>query len=265
MPESTVNGVRLYYEEHGSGDPILCIHGTSSSALVWRGAAIEALARLGRTILYDRRGCTRSERPEPYETSVAQHADDGAALLDALGAGSAVVIGRSYGGGVAVGLALRRPDLVRALVLLEAGDVTIDGEEAAWEAAMRAAVEDAAATDPAGAAKAMFDSVLGAAVWPSLPEELRGLFAMNSPAVIAEVRGARLEVDALDLARIDVPTLIVSAAASSAAFRRVSELLASGIPGARTTVVEGGHIIDPAEPSVLRFIAEVLYHPVPVP
>src|SRR5437667_1786656 len=72
MAELNANGVRLYYEEHGRGDPILCIHGTSSSAMVWRPAAIDELSEQGRVILYDRRGCTRSERPDPYETSVVQ-------------------------------------------------------------------------------------------------------------------------------------------------------------------------------------------------
>ena len=98
MPEARVNGIRLHYEEHGSGTPILCIHGGGSSALMWADA-VKELARLGRVIAYDRRGCTRSERPEPYErTSVAEQADDAAALLDALTAWPAVVIGRSYGG-----------------------------------------------------------------------------------------------------------------------------------------------------------------------
>jgi pimeloyl-ACP methyl ester carboxylesterase len=105
----TVNGVRLYYEEHGSGAPILCIHGGGSSAAMWADA-MEELARLGRVIAYDRRGCARSERPKAYErTSVAEQADDAAALLDALATTPAVVIGRSYGGAVAVDLALRYP------------------------------------------------------------------------------------------------------------------------------------------------------------
>src|SRR2546425_5290983 len=98
MTQVHVNGVRLYREEHGHGAPILCIHGTSSSAMVWRPAAIEELSALRRVILYDRRGCTRGERPDPYETSVAQHAEDAATLLLALDAVPAVGIGRSYGG-----------------------------------------------------------------------------------------------------------------------------------------------------------------------
>src|SRR5438132_1284661 len=145
MAEVQVNGVKLYYEEHGQGDPILCIHGTSSSAMVWRPASIEELPGLGRVILYDRRGCTRSERPDPYETSVAQHAQDAAALLEALDAVPAVVIGRSYGGETAVELALRRPAQVRALVLLEAALLTLDEEAMVWAEELRAAVEEAAA------------------------------------------------------------------------------------------------------------------------
>ena len=98
MPDARLNGIRLYYEQQGEGTPILCIHGTSSSALVW-GEAVATLARLGRVIVYDRRGHTRSERPEAYErTSVSKHADDAAALLDGLRATPAIVIGRSYGG-----------------------------------------------------------------------------------------------------------------------------------------------------------------------
>src|SRR5215510_99155 len=119
MPDLQLEGIRLYFEECGVGAPIVGIHGTSSSALVW-GTAVEELARLGRVIVYDRRGCTRSERPEPYlVTSVPEHADDAATLLDALHATPAAVIGRSYGGEVAIDLALRYPDRVRALVLLE--------------------------------------------------------------------------------------------------------------------------------------------------
>jgi esterase len=84
--------------------------------------AVPELARLGRTILYDRRGSFRSERPNPYATNVHEQADDAAALVEALSAAPAIMIGRSYGGAITVDLALRYPELVRALALLE-GDV----------------------------------------------------------------------------------------------------------------------------------------------
>src|SRR5437763_2945732 len=153
MAELNANGVRLYYEEHGRGDPILCIHGTSSSAMVWQPAAIDELSRLGRVILYDRRGCTRSERPDPYETSVVQHAEDAATLLQVLEAVPGVVIGRSYGGETAVELALRHPASVRALVLLEAALLTFDEEAMAWAEQLRTDVEDVAARHVASVAE----------------------------------------------------------------------------------------------------------------
>jgi pimeloyl-ACP methyl ester carboxylesterase len=104
------NGIRLYYEEHGEGTPILGIHGSGSSSIVMWAGAVEPLSRLGRLILFDRRGCNRSERPEPFLRSTREEeADDAAALLDALDAAPAVVIGRSYGGDIALELARRHP------------------------------------------------------------------------------------------------------------------------------------------------------------
>jgi esterase len=120
VPRLPVNGVSLYYEELGAGEPMLCIHGTLSSAGLWTDAAAE-LATRGRTIVYDRRGFSRSERPEPFVADVHLHADDAAALIEALSASPAIVIGRSAGGEIAVDLALRYPNNVRALALLEGG------------------------------------------------------------------------------------------------------------------------------------------------
>src|ERR1700754_2534891 len=136
MGTARVNGVSLYVEEHGSGVPILGIHGTGSSALLWQGAA-PALARLGRVVLYDRRGCGRSERPQPYATDVLQQTADAAALLASLGAPPACVIGRSYGGEIAVTLGLQHPGAVRALVLLEPSMPLLSPESRTWLAAIK--------------------------------------------------------------------------------------------------------------------------------
>jgi esterase len=258
MSEVTANGVRLYFEERGEGDPILVIHGTSSSAKVWRPAAIEALAALGRAIVYDRRGCTRSDRPEPYETSVAEHAEDAAALLSSLDAVPAVVIGRSYGGETAIELALRHPAHVRALVLLEAAALSLDAEARAWAEGLGAELEAVAARDVDDVAEAFLRRVLGDAQWGSFKLELRQMFVDNSPAILAEFRGGFLQATEPDLARIDVPTLLVAGEASPQAFRRVTERMAAAIPGSRTVLVAGGHFIDPGEEDVVAFVREVL-------
>jgi esterase len=252
-----VNGVRLYYEMHGAGEPILLVHGTSSSALVW-GAAVEKLAELGRVIVYDRRGCTRSERPRPYEvTSVGEHTDDARELLRALDAEPAIVIGRSYGGNVALDLALRFPESVRAIVLLEASPAGLSAEADAWGASISASMERAAAErgiDAVG--ETLIREVLGE--WEGLPEQLREMFTANGPAILAESRGGELVVDLAELARLRVPTLLVSAADSPEEFRRVTDALADVIPGAATARVGGGHMVSPADPTVLEFVSDVL-------
>jgi pimeloyl-ACP methyl ester carboxylesterase len=258
MAELQVNGVRLYYEAHGQGPPILCIHGTGGSALMW-GPAIPELARLGRVIAYDRRGCTRSQRLDPYDTtSVAEHADDAAALLEALGAAPAAVIGRSYGGEIATDLARRYPERVRALVLLEGASLNLSAEAAAWEESLRQRVQAAAADDPATLGERFIRTVLGDAAWDRFPAPIRQMFADNGPAILAEVTGGSLQVDRATLASIDKPTLLVAAASSPEAFRQVTDAMATAMPNSRKYTVEGGHLINPADPAVLDFLEELV-------
>ncbi|HSI97749.1 MAG TPA: alpha/beta hydrolase [Gaiellaceae bacterium] len=256
MPYVTASGVRLYYEEHGSGAPILCIHGTSSSALAWAGA-VSKLAELGRVIVYDRRGCTRSERPEPYETTnVQDHTDDAREVLRALGAEPAIVIGRSYGGSVALDLALRYPESVRALVLLEAVLAGLSPETDAWGEALTAKLVQTVAERGIDAVGETFiRDVLE--MWEELPAEWREMFTANGPAIMAEVRGGDLVVDAARLAEIRVPTLVVSGTDSAEEFRRVADVLADAIPHARAARVAGGHLVDPTDRAVLAFVSEL--------
>jgi pimeloyl-ACP methyl ester carboxylesterase len=87
MPQLSVNGVELHYEEHGEGIPILGIHGTPGAAVLWEDAAKE-LGLHGRAIIYDRRGFDRSAPQVPFVTlDLVFHVDDAAAILAALHAG----------------------------------------------------------------------------------------------------------------------------------------------------------------------------------
>lgn len=252
-----MNGVSLYHEEHGAGEPILCVHGTGSSAAIWSDAVAE-LAKRGRTIAYDRRGFSRSERPEPFVTDVHQHVDDAAALLDALGATPAVVIGRSQGGEIAVDLALRYPDRVRALALLEGGALSLGEAAARWLADLDEQVYAAAEADMDTVGETMLTSVVGAEGWAGLPEPVREMFTANGPAILAEHRGGLLDVTAEQLGTIVQPTLIVGGQDSPPELREVTSLMAAAMPSARVAWVEGGHLIDPAHPAVLSFVDEVL-------
>ena len=257
MPRIPVNGVELHYEEHGSGEPILCIHGTGSSTALWRDPAV-ALATRGRAIIYDRRGFGESERPDPLVSNVHLQADDAAALLDALGAAPAVVIGRSHGGEIAVDLALRYPGRVRALALLEGGGLSLGPAFTRWLAHLHERVFAAAEAGPATVGEVFLREVLGDASWEALPDAVRDVFIANSPAILAEERGGLLDASAAELGTIDVPTLIVGARDSGPEFAEATELTAKAMPTARVEWVEGGHLIDASHPAVLAFVDDVL-------
>jgi pimeloyl-ACP methyl ester carboxylesterase len=182
MPDVTVNGVRLRYEERGTGAPILGLH-----AVAWEDAA-ERLAELGRVIIYDRRGSSRSERPEPYEvTSVRKHATTRAACWRRSRPCPAVVIGRSYGGMVELDLALRHPETVRGLALLEAAVLGLSPEYDAWFERLRPTLEDAVRERSEEAAgKVALGEVFDA--WEELPAAMRDVFTANGPAPCSSPR-----------------------------------------------------------------------------
>jgi pimeloyl-ACP methyl ester carboxylesterase len=257
VPDVTVNGVRLRYEERGTGVPILGIHGAGSSATLWEDAAGK-LSRLGHAITYDRRGCSRSERPEPYEvTSVREHADDALELLHALDAVPAILIGRSYGGTVGLDLALRHPEAVLGLALLEAGPMELSPEYDEWFASIRESVDELAAAHRVDAiGEAVMREVFGA--WEELPAPLREVFTENGQALLAEIRGGERLTDTARLAELHVPTLIVAAEDSPEPLQRGTEGLERALPHARSVRVPGGHAIDPAGPPVLAFVEELL-------
>lgn len=223
--------------------------------------AVERLGPLGHVIAYDRRGCTRSERPEQYaRTSVAEQADDAAALLDALTDAPAAVIGRSYGGAVAIDLALRFPRLVRALVLLEGDALGLSPRGLEWTRQLRDRLRRVAAEDGVDAVyKAVISELLGEGAWDSFPEEVRRILTRNGPAVLAELEYVDEPMpDAAAFATIDLPTLLVAASDSPPEQREMTDAMAQALPDSRLALVEGGHLIDPAAPAVLEFLEEVL-------
>ena len=115
MPKIRANGINIYYEVYGSGEPILLIMGLGGSILGWH-SQIPALSQHLQVIALDNRGTGRSDMPAS-EYSMSLFADDAAGLLQALGLESAHVFGVSMGGMIAQELALRRPSMVRSLIL----------------------------------------------------------------------------------------------------------------------------------------------------
>jgi pimeloyl-ACP methyl ester carboxylesterase len=114
-----VNGLSMYYEIHGSGAPLILLHGAYMT-IDLMGPLLHGLAATRRVIAVEQQGHGRTadaDRPITYE----QMADDTAALAAHLGIGSADVLGFSMGGATALQIAIRHPRLVRRLVVASAG------------------------------------------------------------------------------------------------------------------------------------------------
>jgi pimeloyl-ACP methyl ester carboxylesterase len=116
MPFIESNGIELYYEECGTGDPLLLLMGITARGAEWQKHA-DDWSKEFRCIIPDNRGVGLSGKP-PEAYSTAQMADDHAGLLGTLGIKRARVVGCSMGSAIAQQLALRHPHLVRSMVLM---------------------------------------------------------------------------------------------------------------------------------------------------
>ncbi|MDQ5817391.1 MAG: alpha/beta hydrolase [Actinomycetota bacterium] len=119
-----VNGLEMYYEVHGTGQPLVVLHGAYMT-IGTMGEVVPGLAEARRVIAVELQGHGRTvdvDRPLTYE----QMADDVAALIGHLGIEQADVFGYSMGGGVALQVAVRHPEVVRKLVVASAS-YTSDG------------------------------------------------------------------------------------------------------------------------------------------
>lgn len=115
---ATVNGVRLYYELYGAGEPLLLLHGNNSSIASFR-QQIPELAKSYQVIALDSRGQGNSQA-DSTRLTYELFADDAAAFLDVLGVDSVNVLGWSDGGNIGLLLAMRHPRKVRQLASMAA-------------------------------------------------------------------------------------------------------------------------------------------------
>lgn len=111
-----VGSIKMYYEVHGQGAPLLMIMGLGGHSLDWGWIVPRRLAERYQVILFDNRGAGRSDQP-PGPCSIKQMAEDAAGLLDAIRIDRAHVFGGSMGGMIALQLALDYPERVDRLVL----------------------------------------------------------------------------------------------------------------------------------------------------
>lgn len=188
------NGLNYYYEVHGSGEPLLLLHGGLGSMDMF-APLMPALTDHREVIMVDLHGHGRTQLGE-RDIDLIDIGDDMAAVLDELGYGSVDVMGYSFGGGVAFRLAVQHPDAVRRLVLVSTGFAS-DG----FYAAMREQQKQvSAAAAPMMAETPMYKSYV--AVAPD-PDEFPQLLDQMGNLM-------RTEYDyASDVKALEMPVMLV--------------------------------------------------------
>jgi pimeloyl-ACP methyl ester carboxylesterase len=263
MARIRVNDVELYYEEHGAGDPLVMVHGSWVDHHSW-DAVVPHLAESFRVITYDRRGHSRSERPSG-PVMRRHNEDDLAALIEALEAASAYIAASSYGMSTALGLAARRPDLVRGVIghepLLLA--VARDNPGAApalseTEAKLRRVIERIETGDAEGGTRHFMEQVaLGPGGWELLPEAMRATAVANAPAFVAEQQDPDwAELDLSALSRAAVPTQLTQGDQSPNWFSAIVAEIARSVEHVEVSTIAGaGHA--PNRTHVREYVAAV--------
>ena len=145
MPFIESQGVRLYYEEAGSGTPVLFAHEFGGDMRSWE-PQMRFLSRYFRCIAFNARGYPPSDVPsDPAAYSQAIAGDDAVHLLDALGLDSAHIVGLSMGSVTTLDIGLRHGGRARSITLCGCGYGSIPVERAAWleaNAVMADGIED---------------------------------------------------------------------------------------------------------------------------
>jgi pimeloyl-ACP methyl ester carboxylesterase len=273
MPYATTNGVRLFYEELGSGVPLLLLSPTGWPGSVWQLEQVPALSQRYRVITYDQRGIGNSEKlDEEYTTTLL--AQDALALLQALDATPAHIVGFSTGGQTGQLMALASPASVATLVLAGSNAGHIGGSGCGI---------------PLGLAVGLAEHGYGPGYWmhhladtdfpfspafrtaqPGKVQALARCIEARQPPIKLYLRHvlARVSHDTRDrLKDICVPTLVLvgaedcNVASGSGDHVAASRLLASTIPSAEfATVPRAHHLFAWEEPEetnrlILDFLA----------
>ena len=242
MPRIDINNTTLHYERSGQGPAMLFIHGMCGDADSWADQGRRFSDRYT-CVRYDRRGHSRSARGEATITD-ALHADDAAALIDALGLAPCLIVSSSGGAAIAVDVTLRHGRLLRGAVFSEPPLFSLDpeaGEQSMGE--LRPRLERAMASGGPRAAVDAFFELMCPGLWSMLDESGKDRFRANADIGFTDLRSPSLAVGPGDLAAVAIPTLVVAGSTSAPALRSVAHRLAAALPDARFVELEDcGHV-----------------------
>ncbi len=252
-------GAKLYWDEQGSGDPLLLIMGLSYPSYMWHRSR-PILAKRFRTIALDNRGVGQSDAP-PGIYSIALMASDAAAVLDAACVEGAHVFGASMGGMIAQEFALQYPHRVRSLILgctAAGGPHAVQAEPEALQALMRRDVT------PEEAKEAILPFIYDRATPRERIEEdmaIRMKWYPTAQGYMGQLQGIFGWEAYSRIAQITAPTLVIHGETDRLVPAANARLIAEKITGAKLVLIpHASHIFETDQPAaaqqaILEFLA----------
>ena len=262
MPVAKVGEISLCYKVSGEGQPLILITGFASAQNMWY-AQVRAFSKSYRVVTFDNRGFGKSDKP-PGSYTTKMMASDTIALMDCLGIEKAHIVAGSMGGMIAQEMAIGHPQRVDKLVLFctTAGgqpwrDVLFDMIEASdprWNRSKPDLTGARLQKFMVAMASRSFNGLFYQAVFMPLVKLQASLGKLKVPVGQLEAMISHNTLDRLD--KIQAPTLVLAGGKDRVMPPHSSEVLASGIKGARQVVVKNGaHALGgPLNREVLSFL-----------
>jgi pimeloyl-ACP methyl ester carboxylesterase len=254
-------GASIYWDEEGTGDPILLIMGLGYPSIAWYRTR-PVLSKDFRTIAFDNRGVGRSEQP-PGPYPIPLMASDAVAVLDAAGVDRAHVYGVSMGGMIAQEFALQYPKRVRSLIL---GCTAAGGPNAVRaEADANKMLMARGSMTSEEAAQAAIPFIYDPGTPPSRIEEdieVRRPWFPHPDAYNAQLQGILAWEAYSRLSNISAPTLVIHGESDRLVPAGNGKLIAEKIPGAKLVLLpHASHIFstdqpDAANRAILEFLGK---------
>lgn len=250
MPYAVNQGVRIYWDEQGQGEPALLIMGLGYTAHMWHRTR-PLLAEHFRTIAFDNRGVGRSEIPAgPYP--IALMASDAATVLDAAAVQSAHVFGVSMGGMIAQEFSLQYAGRVGSLILgctAAGGPTAVRAEPEATQI-----LKARAGMTPEQAAEAVLPFIYDSETPHERIEEdltIRRPWLPRPEPYIAQLQGILAWEGYSRLPAIDVPTLVIHGKNDRLVPAGNGKLIADRIPGAKLVLIpHASHLFLTDQPQI---------------
>ena len=245
MASIDVGEISVSYDESGSGDLALFIHGFPLDARMWKHQ-LKALGGHRRCVAVNLRGSGETTAPIPDSLSMDLHADDIAAFVAALGAERADIVALSMGGYVALALWKRNPSLVRSLVL---ADTQANADDDAGKAKRDAAKETVVTHGREAFALGMSVALTADGTGPAVLAAVRDMIeSTDYESIVASLEGMKQRVDRTELlSSIDIPTLAIVGEEDGVTPPAVAEAMAAAIPEATLEVMGGAGHLTPME------------------